>query len=353
MKSGRKERDLNLDLIRGTAAFLVLSVHFFMYIGYYDATLEGERLFAYTIVRDAFMVCVPLFLLLSGCLQRKKRLCAGFYRGIVHTLLTYLLAGIVCRCVHYAYTGLPFDALDLLTHLLDYSAAPYAWYIEMYVGLFLMMPFLNAAYGAMEGRRQKLALVLTCVALTALPTVANLGFKLIPEWWSVAIYPVAYYMIGAYLGEFQPKPSWRVALPLLALIVLVNGSVDFLLHRGQTLTTTAFNNWSGAGIMASTVLLFILMRQIPLQRLPAWTKRLIYKSSELSLGIYLISWCFDDKFYFQLNTRIVVLTDKWLYYFAVVPAVYLCSALTAQGIEMLRKGITAGLNRLFPRLRLP
>lgn len=43
----------------------------------------------------------------------------------------------------------------------DYSAIVYAWYIEMYIGLFLLTPFLNRAYQAIPTRKQKDVLLLT------------------------------------------------------------------------------------------------------------------------------------------------------------------------------------------------
>ena len=89
-----------------------------------------------------------------------------------------------------------------------------------------------------------------------------------------------------------------------------------------------------------------------LDRLPRWVKWLIAKGSELSLAIYLVSWCYDQLFYPMLAERVPNMPDRMWYYIVIVPAVYLCSALTAQVVEWGRKGLTWCLNRVFPRLGL-
>lgn len=64
-----RKRDLRLDIIRCIAAFSVISVHFLSHIQYYEASMEGRRMFLMTLMRTAFMVCVPLFLILTGYLS--------------------------------------------------------------------------------------------------------------------------------------------------------------------------------------------------------------------------------------------------------------------------------------------
>jgi hypothetical protein len=89
---------------RWQTAQSVAGVHFFSRIGYYYVPLTGPRMYLMTLLRTAFTVCVPLFLLLSGYLCRRHRPCAGYY-GKLGSILTAaclegiynLLSGIVVR----------------------------------------------------------------------------------------------------------------------------------------------------------------------------------------------------------------------------------------------------------------
>ena len=78
----QKERNINLDLIRTVAVISVISVHFFLNSGFYSLPLLGKTMYISTVFRTLFMICVPLFLLLTGYLMNKKELSKKYYGGI-------------------------------------------------------------------------------------------------------------------------------------------------------------------------------------------------------------------------------------------------------------------------------
>ena len=63
-------RNLNMDLIRVMACFLVISVHFFPNTSFYAQPIVGGPMFALTFIRNFSMSCVPLFMILTGYLSR-------------------------------------------------------------------------------------------------------------------------------------------------------------------------------------------------------------------------------------------------------------------------------------------
>ena len=68
------QRDIGLDLTRILAFLAVPSVHFFLNSTYYDTAIVGPRMALMTVMRTAFMVCVPLYMLLSGYLSAGKHI---------------------------------------------------------------------------------------------------------------------------------------------------------------------------------------------------------------------------------------------------------------------------------------
>lgn len=52
----------------------MLSVHYFMRSGFYGAPVIGIRICFMTIFRNFFMICVPLFMVLTGYLMAYKKL---------------------------------------------------------------------------------------------------------------------------------------------------------------------------------------------------------------------------------------------------------------------------------------
>lgn len=346
----RGGKDLNLDLMRALAAFLVLSVHFFLNNGFYAQEVLGRRMLLMTMMRMGFMTCVPLFLVLSGYLCLKKSLSGRYYLGVVRIVLTYALCSVVCLGVRL-WRGESIGLTDAARMFLGYSAAPYAWYIEMYLGLFLLIPFLNLIWRGLSTRRGHLALIATMLALTTVPVAINFRYSIAPDWW-MGIYPLLYYFLGAYFATYQPRPRWYWLMLGLAAAVVLGGTMMYVLSLGGVFQWLPLSDWYGPTTVLSTCLLFLLVRQIPVERWPRWAQWLVRKGSELSLGIYLLSWCFDSWLYPILTERVPNMLDRLPFYILIVPAVYLCSALASQGVEWVRRGITLGLDRIFPRLGL-
>lgn len=66
------KRNSNMDIIRCFALLSVVAVHFFLNSGFYDHVVIGKRMYVAVVVRTALMVCVPMFMVLSGYLMRTK-----------------------------------------------------------------------------------------------------------------------------------------------------------------------------------------------------------------------------------------------------------------------------------------
>lgn len=344
-------RDVGLDLIRAVASWLVVSVHFFLKICYYYEPLQGKWMLLMSVLRMACMTCVPLFLLLTGYLCCEKRLSARYYLGLTRVLLTYLLASVVGILFRWLYLKEPMGIRAAVRMVLDFSGAATGWYIEMYIGLFLLIPFLNMLWQGAGSEKNRRLLVLTLAALTALPGLTNMTHQLLPQWWT-GVYPLCYYFIGAYFRTYQPKPKWWAALLGLAGSAVLGGVVVFWKDHGALFQTNDFTEWAGPTVMLSSCCLFLLLRQVPCGGAPRWLKWLLAKAAQLSLGVYLVSWCFDNVYHEWLWTVEPTVVGRLKWYFIMVPAVYLSGALVAQIVEWLRQGITWGLNKLFPKANL-
>ena len=55
----------------------------------------------------------------------------------------------------------------------------------MYIGLFLLIPFLNAMWRGLKGQKQKILLIATLLALTTLPSLFNIYDWHTPEFWQL------------------------------------------------------------------------------------------------------------------------------------------------------------------------
>lgn len=336
-------RDLNLDFIRGLAAFLVISVHFMMMTEFYYQPMAGGRMLLLSMVRMAFMNCVPLFLILSGYLCCEKKLTRRYYLGVLRVVVAYLLCSGVSLFYRRKFMGETMTIAHAGRLVLDYTGIATGWYIEMYLGLFLLIPFLNMLWRGAETKNARKALIITLVALTAIPTLVNVKYSIVPDWWK-GIYPLTYYYLGAWFRTYDTKVRLSRALPAFLAAVAAGGVVVYLTSRGQMFQWTDATDWAGPTVVLSAALLFLMLRQIKTEGAPKAVKWLIYKGSQLSLNIYLVSWCFDNAFYPILWQKIPVFMDRMPWYPVMTFAVYICSALVAQVLEWIGSAALRGVN---------
>ena len=337
-------RSVKMDIIRIFALYTVTGVHFFLFTKFLEHPIDCPRMYIMTVMRTFFMICVPLFIMLSGYLMKNKKLGGKYYLGIVKTLGVYLLASIANYLYRVLYLKENISVLSLGTGVLDFSIAPYAWYVEMYIGLFLLIPFLNLIYNNLESKNHKLALVATMIFLTAVPNVVNVwgistpGFfaqpsafdhyvPLIPDWWK-EFYPITYYFIGCYLRDYGLEISAKKNALLLAASVLVGGVFNIYRCYPATFVGGPWQDWGSLVNVVNATLVFGLLLKIDDSRIPAVLHKPLNILSNLTFGAYLMSWVFDDFFYAKLNAAVTEMPMR-LNWFPLMPLLTFVCALAA------------------------
>ena len=138
-----ENRNYALDVIRALAITLVLTIHAFSF-----KASEGASVLQEGILCLAKMV-VPLFLLLTGYLNCKKTVedyyVKGKWKGSFRVLLAYIALGSLCY-IGSVCMGREAGVVDYIKQTLAFKLTPYGWYVEMWVGLFFLTPFLNIIY---------------------------------------------------------------------------------------------------------------------------------------------------------------------------------------------------------------
>lgn len=324
-------RELNLDLIRAAAAVLVLAVHFFLNTGFYNFPLQGGGMFLSAVLRMACMTCVPLFMLLTGYLCTKHQWSWWYYRRLLPVLLTYLFAAVACLGFRVFALDEEISLLGMLCRILDFSAAPYAWYVEMYIGLFLLIPFLNAAWNNL-GRNAKIALLLSLVVMTSLPAVTNLFRQILPSWWS-DIYPLTYYIVGAWLCENPMKLKRRWLLAGWIVLSFAVAGMRFTMDYGEVFSWAAISDWGSLFVLGETVCLFSLVLQYKGERCSQTVRWCINRTARLALPIYLISYITDQIIYPPLCAAFSTMASRLLFMPLMVVLSLLISGAMAQIIE--------------------
>lgn len=356
----KSKRNPALDLIRCLALFCVAGVHFFLYNGFYEEAVSGIAMYLLTILRMAMMICVPLFLLLSGWLCRTRELKKGYFGKIRQILVIYILASLCCGAFNALLMAVFQHELlsprEILCGILSYDTAPYGWYVEMYIGLYCLIPFLNVLYNNLKSRQEKLTLIAVFLFLTALPDVCNihqfsgLGWwlqpssseeytQLLPSYWTLT-YPLTYYFIGCYLSEYPItiKRSRHLALTLLSLVL--SGSFAFYRSRGSGFLWGRWQEYSSLLVLIPSVLVFSWLAGLDLSGLGSKIRRILARCSDLTFGAYLVSWIFDKFFYLLLDNIQPTPLFRFLWFPVVVPLICLCSLCLSGILQWIYSGLS-------------
>lgn len=351
-----KKRDYSLDVIRIVALLGVLSVHFFYTNYFYKVPIAGKRMYVMVIIRSFFMTCVPLFITLTGYLMSSKVLSKKYYLGIVKTLSIYVLASIACILYGYKQNPEQFTLKNDFFAILNFKAAPYAWYVEMYIGLFLLIPFINLIYNGLKDRKQKRILIITFLILTSIgpvlniydfytagwwrdPGISNNYQKLVPNWWE-GIFPLTFYFIGCYLKEYELTISKKISFILLVTTVLLTGSFNFYRSHNVRFQWGNWQEWQSILIVIITVLVFrIIVRTKWINNMPNALKKGLKLLSDLSFGAYLVSYICDQHFYSKLIARVPSVTDRMMYYFIMIPIIFCCSMVISAVLNLIYTAI--------------
>lgn len=357
-------RDIRLDIIRIFSLFCIVSVHFLLNSGFYQEIVDGKRMFFMCIIRSLFIICVPMFITLSGYLLNKKELSKKYYKGLIDIILIY----IICSLLYFVFKYFYFNNISsfniFIEDLLNFRGAKYAWYIELYIGLFLLIPFLNLIFNNLKNKKQAKILLITLLVLSGIPNIINIFnfssmswwanpafdndyFKILPSWW-ISIYPLFYYFLGAYLSKYKININTKLNILLIFIVIILDGIFNYYRFNGSYFVSTSWNNYSSALVMLKTFLIFNLFLKINIKIKSKSLNNLFKTISNACLCAYLTSGIFDTIYYNFLNTSVPIIKERFIY----APLIVTCVFISSLALGILINFLYESLKKLYYNLNI-
>ncbi len=364
--STKPKRNMGADIIRCFAFFAVVAVHFFWHSGFYSTVVEGKEMLLMTIMRSFFIICVPLFMILSGYLSGKQSPNFAYFKKIGKTYITYIFCSLCCVAYRIFFLEQQTEIKTVIFSILNFTAAPYSWYVEMYLGLFFLIPFLNILYANINTKKEKRTLIFVLILLTCLPAVVNIyslySFEwikqpsllssyneLIPNWWE-GCYPLTYYFIGCYIKEYGLKIPKILNIILIFLTLGVSGLFVYWRSYKAYFILGSWAEYNSIFNVILTTLVFSFFININYEKTPKFVTKLFKNISGLCFGAYLVSWIFDSYFYEIFNERIPEFTNRLEYSWLIVAVVFISSlvlSFVVSRIQYLLEWIVGKIVKLF------
>ncbi|MEF2920322.1 MAG: acyltransferase family protein [Acutalibacteraceae bacterium] len=316
-KKIENQRQPGLDLIRCLALLFVLTFHSFLYNGYYHAGQVGLDMYLAGSFRWLSVSCIGLFLMLSGYLKSENTNIKSCYRALLSVILCYfLVAAITIPIRHFVFNEVhTFSAW--LTMLFEFSAVKYGWYVEMYIGLVLIIPFINVALKHLSNKEMNYFAVAMLI-LTALSGATK--WSVFPDYWRIT-YPITYYILGAIVRRCQPKvDTWLGLLGAVSVAAVLGGFT--VLSTDGMLQDAVVWEFADIWIVLIVVCLFVALYRVKIHPI---VSRVLKVMAGGCYGGYLLSHLLDAKVYSDLFPQFAS-PDKYFLMFicATIPIYIVC-----------------------------
>ncbi|MCR4795590.1 MAG: acyltransferase family protein [Ruminococcus sp.] len=351
-----------IDIVKILAVFLVVSVHFFLYNGFYYEPLTNSSALGPIAFRWLAYICVPLFMITTGYLMKNKTFSGKYYLGLIKIIVIYIFISILCIKFKEHHFHEEFDAWKILKGYIDtYTNAQYGWYINYYISIFLCIPFLNLAINGCKNNLQKFVLVATITLLTIFARSFYLGFdrddqiRALPDQLNGAWY-FAYYFTGAFIRDCPPKRCVRNKLIIFAVLCLSTWFITYSTYK-QSLADEIgdhhflswhFNDYGTYPVYIMATCVFLLLFDITTTN--KGVKFVLRQISGVTLSLYMISYIFDNMFYggWQMNEtsvrhqgfceKYLTVGERLEHWYEIIPKVFFCSLICAIIIHKLYDG---------------
>ena len=341
-KSNEVKRKFGLDIARFLAIFLVIMVHSMLHDGFYQTSIEGGKMFFLLFLRNTGFLCVPLFLLLTGYLNTNAGITKKYYSKIKKLVLAYLLISIIVIIFKYFYFE-NHDIVGMIIGITNYSTIDYAWYFEMYVGLFLLIPFLNILYKNISSKKEKQWLIITMLLVTSVGDILSslkieeYRIAIMPNYWNI-VFPITYYFIGAYLNEYKIKINKYINLIALVFVLFVQTFMMFYYCHGYTFVDKISIGYNNLFTIIESTLLFLLVYDI--ERRIKIISPSISKISKVSFNMYLLSIIFDFVVYREVTKHFTGINSLFIVPLISVPIVFILSFISAIIVDFIVRLLT-------------
>ena len=286
----KKNRNANMDLLRIVSMLLIVFLHSIDHSGVLEnAENCGNAMYFY--VRFTYMlcqVCVNLFVMLSGYFLvtsqfRLKKLVTLWMEAVFYALtlrLVFMLTG-----------ARAFSVVSLVSCFFPILTGRY-WFITIYVGMYLIFPFLNILIRAMD-KKQHALLNICLFGLFSLwsslhPSIAGMNSG---GGWGLAWFAVLYLAAAWLRLYYEPKGN---AVRYLAVFAGIPALVALLrCARGgdvvPAIILRVVENWfryDSAPVYLMTMGLFVGFLNIRISN-EKWASRIRFVAP-LTFGVYLI-----------------------------------------------------------------
>jgi len=289
-----KEKNYQLEVLRVISCINVVLIHVCnLYSRSFGEITSGEYVFS--VVLNAYArTSVPIFFMISGATSLGSHYDLKKYaKKIVNMAAVLLTASVLYRIWNIVYFDRAYDYHDIF----DTPTKLHLWYLYAYLGIMIMLPFLQSMMRNLEKKFEILFVVIWFVFIIAYRVLDRLNMDIgYPLPIIGSTYYVGYFVIGylicKYLHVLKFKKLWlyvmRYGSLIITILFMCYGSFSRNKHYDW------YWQYRALFIALQSIAVFILIASKTPKKRTIFGRDFIKDIASLSFMIYLIHPFFLD-----------------------------------------------------------
>lgn len=234
-------RMVNLDALRVLSMILILLLHSIDHSGVIEAASQFGINYYY--VRFVYMltqICVNCYVMLSGYfLVNTKFKISKLVRLWAETVFYSL----IIKAVFMVIGDISFSVISLVSCLFPIITGRY-WFITIYVGMYVLSPFINIAIKAMDRETHAKLTILLVILLSVWESIwPTFGGMNSGGSWGLAWFVVLYFTASWIHLYYSPSGKWREGIFIWLIISACIGVAYCVADRHCYVLRTVIGNW--------------------------------------------------------------------------------------------------------------
>lgn len=321
-----KEKNYQLEVLRVISCINVVLIHVCnLYSRSFGNISDGEYVFS-VVLNAMARTSVPIFFMISGATSLGSHYDFKKYaKKVLNTAAVLLITSVLYRIWNIVYFDRAYDYHDIF----DTPTKLHLWYLYAYLGIMIMLPFLQSMFRNLEKKYEILFVVIWFVFLVAYRVLDRLNMDIgYPLPIIGSTYYVGYFVLGhlicKYLKEIKIKRVWlyviRYGSLLTTVLLMCYGSFSRNKHYDW------YWQYRALFIALQSISMFILIAGKTPKKRTIFGRDLVADIARLSFMIYLIHPFFLDIIKTELSY------ERWSAYAAIPAGViltFLCAVISA------------------------
>lgn len=285
-----KEKNYQLEVLRVISCMNVVLIHVCnLYTRSFGNISDGEYIFS--VILNAFArTSVPIFFMISGATSLGSHYDFKKYLKKVGSIAGILvLSSILYRIWNIVYFDRAYDYHDLFST----PTKLHLWYLYAYLGVLIMLPFLQSMFRTLEKKYEILFVIIWFVSIISHRVLYRLNMSVTyPLPLMDGTYYVGYFVLGYLMNKYKTEIRIkRVYLQIIRWTSLCM-TIGFVCYG--SFSRDWYLQYRGLFIALQSTAMFLLILQKKSKKEVPFVKKMVTKIAKVSFMIYLIHPFFLD-----------------------------------------------------------